>query len=125
MVTFLAMLHVRQAEHRQTDRQYAILRLSLADSQNLCQTMNGLVETALTLNHLLFWREQQMTRRRTISEQQVKQYACISNSMDLDAPPPKKKITGGRPKIKTTLKDTSRPLSQIMHRRTDYCAQHC
>ena len=44
MVTSLAMLHVRQAEHRQTDRQYAIL--SLASSQNLCQTMNGPVETA-------------------------------------------------------------------------------
>ena len=47
MVTALAMLHVRQAEHRQTDRQYAIL--SLASSQNLCQTMNGPVETAWTI----------------------------------------------------------------------------
>ncbi len=44
MVTSLTMSHVRQAEHRQTDRQYAIL--SLAGSQNLCQTMNGSVETA-------------------------------------------------------------------------------
>ncbi len=44
MVTSLAMLHVRQAKHRQTDRQYAIL--SLASSQNLCQTMNGPGETA-------------------------------------------------------------------------------
>ncbi len=47
----LAMLLVRQAEHRQTDRQYAIL--SLASSQNLCQTMNGPVETAcVTVGHL-------------------------------------------------------------------------
>ncbi len=38
------MLHVRQAEHRQTDRQYAIL--SLVSTQNFYQTMNGPVETA-------------------------------------------------------------------------------
>ena len=44
MVTSLGMLHVRQAKHRQTDRQYAIL--SLASSQNLCQAMNGPLETA-------------------------------------------------------------------------------
>ena len=44
MVTSLAMLHVRQTEHRQTDRQYAIL--SLASSQNFCQAMNGPLETA-------------------------------------------------------------------------------
>ena len=40
----LAMLHVRQVEHRQTDRQYVIP--SLVGSENLCQTMNGSVETA-------------------------------------------------------------------------------
>ncbi len=41
------MLHVRQAEHRQTDRQYAILSMARqVCSQNLCQTMNGYVETA-------------------------------------------------------------------------------
>ncbi len=42
MDTSLAMLRVRQAEHIQNDRQYAIL--SLAGSQNLCHTMNGPVE---------------------------------------------------------------------------------
>ena len=51
MVTSLAMLHVRQVEHRQTDRQYVIP--SLVGSENLCQIMNGSVETACVTKTVL------------------------------------------------------------------------